>query len=157
MSLSIRFLEEPVPSSWLADDEQGFLVGVTIGDFYERDTVLTGYWQKQDYINQWYDASQRLLTGGDNVTSAYATAVHDPIEPNHGYVVMCWPTYRVGDKVFMQNAGIPYDRSQPSITIAKLYDYVPERKITDDVSEWELSVEDIQTFSNELKSLIHHP
>jgi len=156
MSFYIKFLDKPIPTTWLLPHEKGLMARVTIGDFSEDVTILTGYWQKEDYIAQWIKGVRRLINGVNGTKSAIVTAVHDPQNPKHGYIVQWWPMYKEGARVYVTNSALPYDKKGPPVDLANLYDYVEDRQIdTDDgeqPSEWITTIPELQEFLNSLQS-----
>lgn len=150
MTFDIRFLEEEIPNDWLHEGEQGLLAEIEIDGFLEKETILTGYWKKEDYLRQWQEAA-RLLTGdSSDVKAAFATSVHDPMNPEHGYVISWWTAYRVGDVVYIRNESLGYDANSQPIDIKNIYKYISDRNDSENVSEWQVSVEDIRKFGEEL-------
>jgi hypothetical protein len=152
MAFSFRFEDGPVPTEWLTPGEQGLLVSVTIGDFNEKEVILTGFWDKNDYIQQWTEAISRLVSGDNDTKVALATAVHNPSDPKHGYVVNWWPMYKDGESVHIRNGAIAYDPTAEPINLTSLYSYVPNRESKDRASEWTVPLSELDDFLKELQS-----
>lgn len=150
MSFSIRFLNKPIPEAWLLENEQGYLVRVTINDFNERDTVLTGFWTKDDYIKQWIQAASMLTQGDKHAKAAFATVVHNPKDPRHGYVIQWWTAYRSGEDVYIRSEAVQYHEHAEPIDLTRMYEYIPDRKVGESVSEWKVSVGDVVQFGKAL-------
>lgn len=155
MSFLIKFLNEPIPKGWLRRGEKGLLIEVRINDFSERGVVLTGFWDEKQYIDQWKDAI-RELTGDQEISkAAFITIVHNPKNPQHGYVVQWWPAYRDGAYVYIRNGSIPYSKEDDVIDLKSPYKYVPER-VKDEmsegepISEWQVPLRDIILFGKRL-------
>lgn len=152
MAFTIEFLKEPIPDNWLLPGEDGILARITIGDFDEKETILTNYWSRIEYINQWIEACSRIIDGNDGIKSAIATAVHDPSDPKHGYVIAWWPLYKVGDKVYIRNGSVPFVEKGSPVDLNNLYEYVADRIVTDEnpPSEWEITLNELKIFKEEL-------
>jgi hypothetical protein len=152
MSFSIKFLDEPIPDEWLVPGDRGELAVITITNFSEKETILTNYWTKDQYIAQWLDAIE-TITNGSGGKAAFATAVHNTSNPKHGYVVMWWALYKQGGKIIIRNSSIPYEEGMALVDLDRLYDYVPDRDDNQEVSEWEIAIEDLQEFKSYLQKL----
>lgn len=146
MTFDIRFLEEKIPDDWLHEGEQGLLAEIEIDGFLEKETILTGYWKKEDYLRQWQEAVKLLTGGSSNVKAAFATSVHDPMNPEHGYVISWWTAYRIGDTVYIRNESLGYNVNSQPIDMRNIYEYVSDRDVEGDASEWQVSVEDVRKF-----------
>jgi hypothetical protein len=148
LSFSIKFLDKAVPKEQLLPGDEGLLVEITIGDFVEDTEVLTGFWSKSDYVNQWIEALDRIIYGEDDTKSALATVVLNPDDPKHGYVIHWWPMYKQGNAVYIQEESVPFDKREAPIDLNDIYAYVGGRE--KGVSEWTTSIDELKGFRSTL-------
>ncbi len=149
MSFSIEF---PVDATEDVREFQRVRVGrITLGYFTEEFEAYLDYWSSVDYEAQWKKAVRRIVSGAG--VDALITDMHDLKTAHH---LVSWPMYREGNRVFVQNRLlILNDLGRPSQlehAIAKL----GERKTVNDagaqISEWSVTVHDLEVFINQLPS-----
>ena len=161
MSFSIQLLEEPVPQKMLEKGEKGVMGRIIIGErsdpkaLNERIIIATNYWSPSDYIRQWMEALHMITDGPDNAKSALITEMYNPANPR--WAIFWWPLYREKNSVYIHSQYlIDKDMRPLSINLNKLYSYVDDRaKPTeggDEVSEWEVSVDDMREFLDKLEA-----
>jgi hypothetical protein len=149
MSFSIKFLSEPVPSEWGQQASQEVLGEITVGEFSERTAVPLNFWSKSQYQEQWRNAANKLLEGNKG-KAVFITQFFDPQKKETGYVLECWPAYREGESVYIQNFYIPHE-SMPENWDINFEALIEERNPEDHGSEWTTTPEDIKRFQAELK------
>lgn len=104
------------------------------------------FWKEADYRRHWLRALQRLDHGSE-VTSCLVSSITDP---RTGNFVRCWPLYRCGDVVHVQEAVIfldeldsEFDPDEPWLSVA------PRRVVNEDgdqISEWETDMSAVRRF-----------
>src|SRR5437667_439558 len=72
---------------------------LTAGDFSEQFSMSLEYWSPADYENHWLAALANVNASPD-ATSCLISSMTHPTESNF---VFCWPLYRDGDAVHVQN------------------------------------------------------
>ena len=73
-----------------------------MGDFEEPFSMNLSYWETEDYLRSWRRAL-RILEESDTAVSCLVSSITEPETSNF---VFCWPLYRQGDDVFVQNSVI---------------------------------------------------
>lgn len=139
---SIHFLSDADINVSDATCCQEALGEIRIGEFQERFSVPIGYWDKNDYEQQWR-AALHSLEHYDKV--ALMTAMTDPQTAEfHRF----WALYRQNGEVIIQEhiyilrdhpEGFDPDRTQ---------EFVPTRIADDDepVSEWSTTMDELRQF-----------
>lgn len=124
---------------------------VVIGAFEESFSTALDVVSKQDYLRQWWRASQRIVDGYD--TSAIITSFAD----RGGEVVgMWWPLYVLENGlVKIQNQLILREAINNRFSLQTCYDYIGKRfTVTDEgdpISEWTITVAELTTFAARLQ------
>ncbi|WP_330455490.1 hypothetical protein OIB37_00435 [Streptomyces sp. NBC_00820] len=119
---------------------------IVVGGFGETFPIDLTYWNSSHYEQSWSSALNRL-EGGDVATSCLVSSLSDPVTANF---ISCWPLYRIGDDVFVQNSLVflaelsePFDPEQPWLSIGP-------REVVDEggneISEWRVDVEAVRRF-----------
>jgi len=80
---------------------------IVIGDFAEAFRAPLGFWGTSEYRRSWRRAFE-VLDAGTRSVSCLMTAMTDPRISNF---VVCWPMYRDGEDVYIQNAIIFLDEA----------------------------------------------
>src|SRR3712207_1134939 len=88
-----------------ADEASSAAAKIEIGDFSETFPVDLSYWSAADYVSSWR-AALAFLESARNSTSCLVSSITDPVQSNF---FGCWPMYRVGEDVFVQNAVVFFD------------------------------------------------
>ncbi len=78
---------------------------IVIGDFAETFVVPLGFWGEADYRASWRRAFE-VLEGDLRAVSCLMTSMTDPVVSNF---LVCWPMYREGEDVYVQNAIVLLD------------------------------------------------
>lgn len=153
MSFSITFLSDR--PAWL--EKQESLAEVIIGTFREQITVPLEFWTKNDYREHWSHSLHELTNSVSPVSNvALVTEMHNPRTANF---IKYWALYRKpGDSVVHVQEHILFlDKLTEPFSVDNLSQYVEQREsITaegDNISEWTLSIEDIQAWAEKLDSL----
>lgn len=119
---------------------------IVIGDFTETFTVPLGFWDESDYRRSWRQAFE-VLQADMNSTSCLMTAMTDPGNSNF---LICWPMYREGKKVYIQNALIFLDEIEGGFDPEAPWDFVGPRHLIDEdgnkISEWVTSMDSLREF-----------
>jgi hypothetical protein len=119
---------------------------ITIGDFRETFTIPLGFWKESDYRRSWRQAFG-VLSANLHSTSCLMTSMTDPENSNF---LTCWPMYREGEDVYIQNAIIFLDEIDGAFDPAAPWDYVAPRSGIDEdgnkISEWTTSMDSLREF-----------
>jgi hypothetical protein len=119
---------------------------IIIGDFTEAFSIPLGFWGVSDYRHSWQQAFE-VLNGNLHSTSCLMTSMTDPRQSNF---LVCWPMYREGEDVYIQNAIIFLDEIEQAFDPAAPWGSVgPRRGIDEDgnrVSEWITSMDSLREF-----------
>lgn len=119
---------------------------IRIGDFTETFRMDLGFWSESDYRHSWCRAFD-VLEKGENSMSCLMASMTDPKISNF---LLCWPLYRIGDVVYIQNSvifleeiGFGFDPDEPWLSVA------PRCTVDDDgnvISEWVASIDSMRRF-----------
>ena len=119
---------------------------ITISDFTETFTVPLGFWDESDYRRSWRQAFE-VLNANSHSTSCLMTSMTDPRNSNF---LVCWPMYREGEDVYIQNTIIFLDEIEGDFDPATPWSYVgPRQGIDEDgnkISEWITSFDSLREF-----------
>lgn len=119
---------------------------IVIGDFTETFRIPLGFWEESDYRRSWRRAFE-VLDADPHGMSCLMTSMTDPDKSNF---LGCWPMYREGEDVYIQNAIIFLNEIQQDFDPAAPWRCVgPRQSIDDDgnrVSEWITSMSSLREF-----------
>jgi contact-dependent growth inhibition (CDI) system CdiI-like immunity protein len=119
---------------------------IVIGEFTETFNVPLGFWGESDYHRSWLQAFE-VLNANSHATSCLMTSMTDPGNSNF---LICWPMYREGEDVYIQNAIIFLDEIAGAFDPTAPWRYVsPRQRIDEDgnkISEWTTSMESLREF-----------
>lgn len=139
-------LESPtvsVDSAGAADRTVGRIV---IGDFVEAFRVPLGFWGESDYRRSWQRA-YGVLEGSSTSRSCLMVAMTDPDFSNF---LTCWPMYRDGDDVYLQNSLIFLDQLDSAFDVERPWESIGPRSVVDEdgnsISEWATSMGSLREF-----------
>jgi hypothetical protein len=142
------------------DDSAGAFGRIVIGDFTETFVVPLGFWGESDYrascqlpAASWRRAFEVLDVGDPRAVACLMTSMTDPVSSNF---LVCWPMYREGEDVCVQNAIVLLDeiegRFDPQVPWGSVG---PRRGVDDDgnrVSEWATSMGSLITAQEKVNS-----
>jgi hypothetical protein len=119
---------------------------IVIGDFTETFRIPLGFWDESDYRRSWRRAFE-VLNANPHATSCLMTSMTDPGTSNF---LTCWPMYREGEDVYIQNALIFLDEIEEDFDLATPWDSVRPREAIDEdgnkISEWITSMGSLREF-----------
>lgn len=119
---------------------------IVIGSFTETFRVPLGFWDESDYRRSWQQAFE-VLCADPHSTSCLMTAMTDPRNSNF---LACWPMYREGEDVHIQNAIILLGETGEAFDPAVPWDCVRTRRAKDEdenkISEWTTSMDSLREF-----------
>jgi contact-dependent growth inhibition (CDI) system CdiI-like immunity protein len=143
-SFAIQVVGRPSSPVFDPADETAGLIRV--GGFRETFPMALGYWSVNEYVASWKRALALLEDSGD----AVACLVASMVDPQKGNFVNCWPLYRNGDTVLVQNAIIflqelsaAFDPDNPWLSVE------PHSVVDEDgnrISEWSVALSDVRNF-----------
>ncbi|MCX4756215.1 hypothetical protein [Kitasatospora purpeofusca] len=119
---------------------------IVIGDFVESFRVPLGFWSESDYRRSWHQAFD-ALKGDLNARSCLMVSMTDPESSNF---LTCWPMYRDGENVYIQNAIIFLDELESSFDIGEPWASIGPRCAIDEdgnkISEWVAPMDSVRDF-----------
>jgi hypothetical protein len=119
---------------------------IVIGDFVETFRIPLGFWSESDYRRSWRQAFD-ALKGDPNSRSCLLVSMTDPESTNF---LTCWPMYRDGDSVYIQNAIIFLDELESDFDIREPWASISPRCAIDEdgnkISEWVVSMDSVRDF-----------
>ena len=119
---------------------------IVIGDFTETFRVPLGFWDESGYRRSWRQAFD-VLDSDPHATSCLVTSMTDPASSNF---LVCWPMYRDGEHVYVQNAIIFPGQAGEGFDSAAPWGCLEPRRGTDEdgnkVSEWTTSMDSLREF-----------
>ena len=117
-----------------------------IGEFTETFVVPLGFWGEADCRASWRRAFE-VLEGDPRAVSCLMTSMTDPVASNF---LVCWPMYREGEDVYVQNAIVLLDEMEGRFDPGAPWGSVEPRRGMDDdgnrVSEWVTSMGSLREF-----------
>jgi hypothetical protein len=118
---------------------------IYISDYFETFTSSLMDWNHERYALHWQSALRRILAGADK-----SVLITSYIEPVVGGYIMCWPLYRLGDAVVLQNKMLFFDQLVAPFDPERPWNSVPERQTVNPeglpISEWVIDIESIEAF-----------
>ena len=146
--LDIAFIKGPVKEF----GERTMLGELTLGDHKEKFNSPLTYWSADDYRNHWIKAAERVVSGCD---AAFFVSVYDPLIANF---LEWWPMYPEGQIVYAQNHLLFLDQLNGPFDISDPWRHIGSRNTESEdgekISEWQLSMKDIEAFSRRLRSQV---
>ena len=119
---------------------------IVIGHFTETFMVPLGFWTESDYRRSWRGAFE-VLDADRYSVSCLMTSMTDPHKSNF---LACWPMYREGEDVYIQNALIFLDDIKGTFDLSAPWNYVAPRHAVDEdgnkISEWTTSMDSLREF-----------
>jgi hypothetical protein len=128
------------------DSANGAIGRITIGDFSETFEMPLGFWAVSDYRNSWCRAFALLEEGSDSASCLMASMT----APETTNFLFCWPLYRDGETVYVQNSIIFLDEIRSEFDPGRPWLSISSRCTVDDdgniVSEWTTPMDSIRGF-----------
>ncbi|WP_211256507.1 hypothetical protein [Actinoalloteichus caeruleus] len=139
---SIEILEQDDNS-----DNWGTMGQIRVGkDFCERFSINFSFWSPKDYRLSWTNAL-RNIDKSSTSTSCLIASITDPENSNF---VSCWPMYRYGDVVYVQNSLIFLDQLSEPFNPEHPWNHIqPHQEVSDDgtrISQWTTSISAVREF-----------
>ncbi|MGP3968014.1 hypothetical protein [Streptomyces sp. 6N223] len=119
---------------------------IQIGNFRESFLANLIYWSADDYRRSWRE-SFAVLNREDPSTSCLVTSITEPETSNF---IFCWPLYRIGEVVFVQNSLIFLEELEERFDAAAPWKSVSPRETTTEdghrISEWRTTMTALRKF-----------
>ncbi|MEU7643596.1 hypothetical protein [Streptomyces huasconensis] len=135
-----------MPSPQDAANGVGAVGRISVGDFSEDFPMDLSYWGVDDYRASWVRAL-RIVAGQDEATSCFVSSLTDPATANF---VFCWPVYRSGPDVHIQNSIIFLDElTDPFLPDEPWRSVEPRSTVDEDghqISEWHTDISAVREF-----------
>ncbi|WEO94959.1 hypothetical protein A6P39_013570 [Streptomyces sp. FXJ1.172] len=104
------------------------------------------YWDVAQYQASWVRAL-KVLEGADDAVSCLISSITDPANSNF---IFCWPLYRSGSVVHVQNSIIFLEEIANEFTAEEPWRFVEPRSTVDEdgheISEWQTTIDEIREF-----------
>ncbi|MDN5385716.1 hypothetical protein QEP66_27245 [Streptomyces sp. LB8] len=104
------------------------------------------FWSVSEYRRSWIHALNRL-DGQESVDSCLVTSITDPASSNF---IFCWPIYRRGEEVFVQNSLIFLDEICGQFNVEEPWLHIgPRCTVNEDgarISEWKTDISEVRRF-----------
>ncbi|MFD5665034.1 hypothetical protein ACFWIK_08955 [Streptomyces anthocyanicus] len=144
-NFAVRVLATPSPGG---TEGAGEALGcIRVGEFEERFPMSVSYWNVARYEMSWRRCLELLVEGGPDTTSCLVTSITDPANSNF---VFCWPLYRSGSIVHVQNSIMFLDELEEEFAPDEPWRFVEPRSTVDEdgqeISEWRTTVQDVERF-----------
>ena len=118
---------------------------IVVSSFREKFEMSFEFWVPSQYEHQWDIALTAILSGSPK--SMLLTSVTDPKSANF---LCCWPLYRVGECLVVQQQLLMLDEIRESFSFERLEDFVDPRETVDEegnaISEWATTIESVREF-----------
>ncbi|MFI1075414.1 hypothetical protein [Streptomyces puniciscabiei] len=153
-AFSIRVVSVPSPTEAEAEAAAGAgAVGrIAAGDFGENFPMDLTYWGVERYQASWSRAL-KALERADDAVSCLVSSITDPANSNF---VSCWPLYRSGSVVHIQNSIIFLEGIAEDFTPDEPWNFVEPRSTIDEdgneISEWQTSMDEVREFLRSVRS-----
>ena len=119
---------------------------IAVGDFMETFRMDLSFWSVDDYRRSWSRALLKLEEG-ETSTACLISSITDPANSNFAF---CWPLYRSGEEVFMQNSLIFLGELEATFDMENPWSFVERRRVIDDdgnrISEWSTKMSHVRQF-----------
>ncbi|MEQ6023600.1 hypothetical protein SOM70_13585 [Streptomyces salinarius] len=144
-NFAVRVLATPPPSR---SEGAGEALGcIRVGEFEERFPMSLSYWSVVQYEASWRRCLGLLVEGGPDTTSCLVTSITDPANSNF---LFCWPLYRSGSVIYVQNSIIFLNELAEEFAPDEPWRFVEPRSTVDEdgqaISEWRTTVQDVEEF-----------
>ncbi|WP_307663479.1 hypothetical protein [Streptomyces sp. V1I1] len=102
------------------------------------------FWTVADYSRSW-ERALRELEASENSTSCLISSITDPETANF---IFCWPIYREGEAVHVQNSIIFLDGLEEEFNPQEPWRYAEARSLVDEdgnqISEWSTTISEVR-------------
>ncbi|MEV7112503.1 hypothetical protein [Streptomyces anulatus] len=134
------------PPAALLHHEVGATGRITVGDFAESFYMDLSYWSIDEYERSWRDSIQVIFDGEERDSCLIASITN----PEASNFIFCWPLYRRGEGVIVQNSIIFLDELERNFDPLEPWSSVRSRLTVDEdgnsISEWRTSVSAVRDF-----------
>jgi len=157
MTFTIQFTGEP--DEHLDDDPSvSSAIGrIIAGELNEKFVSSLYEWRKEAYESQWLDSLQRFAGGADR-----AVLITWYVNPKESSNLQWWALYRgEGGVVYVQNHLRWYKNFGREFSVVEASGFLDDRGTVDEdglaISEWSVSIGDIETFIERLMTKTNRP
>lgn len=140
---AIRFL--PLPKRVVDFASAAAPAELRVGADVEPLLCPLDHWDRSGYELQWRNAIERVLYRG---TSCLITAAY-PQGDNNAWEY--WPMWVIDGILRVRQSLRPHPPFAPTPGDDSLYDWVGHYRLSGDLSEWSVSVADVERFNEDLK------
>ncbi|MGW2424177.1 hypothetical protein ACWC0C_33855 [Streptomyces sp. NPDC001709] len=104
------------------------------------------YWDVERYQASWFRAL-KVLERADDAVSCLIASITDPANSNF---IFCWPVYRSGSVIYVQNSIIFLEGIEEDFTPDEPWHFVEPRSTVDEdgheISEWQTTIDEVREF-----------
>lgn len=148
---AIEAIDEAASGDELPSDSQA--VGkIQVGGFTETFVMDLSFWTVDEYRRSWQSALTEIERT-EKATSCLVSSITDPATSNF---ISCWPLYRDGDAVYVQNSIIFLDELDEPFDPREPWRFVEPRSSVDEdgnrISEWVTSLSQVREFRESVSS-----
>lgn len=119
---------------------------ITIGQFCKTFRMSLSFWSTDDYRRSW-ERALRALTCDERAVSCLISSITDPESSNF---IFCWPLYREGEVVYVQNSLMFLDKLSRRFDPEEPWRSVDSRQVSDEdgnrISEWTTGIGELRQF-----------
>jgi len=117
---------------------------ITLENFSEKYESSLSFWRIEDYETQWIEAAKRIIEFDQ---TAFITDLDNPKTSNF---ITWWEAWKIEEEIFVQNQLLFLNQLSDSFHIKNPYKFIGNRttetKDCEQISEWKISLEDIENF-----------
>ncbi|QWB28247.1 hypothetical protein KJK29_14215 [Streptomyces koelreuteriae] len=110
------------------------------------------YWKVEQYRASWVRSLKALELGGD-AASCLISSITNPETSNF---IFCWPLYKSGDIVYVQNSIIFLGELEEEFVPDEPWRFVEPRSTVDEdgheISEWQTTADEVREFLRTVES-----
>lgn len=150
MAFSIHFLNVATEYPYDDPSTEAARGAIILGDFREEFLASLHEWTKEDYCRQWKRSIKSLLEGNEKAVliTEYGTPAR------HASHLVWWVLYRKEENVLVQNQLFFFDDLKGEFNVDRAAEFVNEYQSHSDegarVSEWPVSMDEVQDFARQL-------
>jgi hypothetical protein len=150
---SIEVLDETASENQIPSPHSQAVGRIRVGGFTEIFPIDLSFWSVNEYRTSWW----RALTALEQVETTTSCLISSITDPGRSNFISCWPMYREGDVVYVQNSIILLDELDEAFDPQEPWRYVQPRCSVDEdgnrVSEWVTSWPQVRRFRESAWSL----